>query len=138
MSTTDLDVVKAFYSTLLTSPADATEEKLYAVFAPDAVSTPTPPGGPGTEGILKTLQVFGQVVPDLRWEPDEILQAGNRYTVSSTFSGTPVGPFLGVEPATGKSFEAMSIDILTVENGRVTQTYHMEDWTSVIAQLTAE
>ncbi len=138
MSTPDLDVVKAFYSTLLTSPADATEEKLYAVFAKNVVSTPTPPMGPGAEGIFKTLQYFGQVVPDLRWEPDEILQDGNRYTVRSTFTGTPIGPFLGVEPATGKSFKAMSIDILTVENGRVTQTYHMEDWTSVIAQLTAK
>lgn len=137
MSTTDLDVVKAFYSTLLTSPADASEEKIYAVFAPDAISTPTPPMGPGPEGIFKTLQYFGEVVPDLRWEPDEILQSGNQYTVRSTFTGTPVGPLLGVEP-TGKSFEAMSIDVLTVEGGRVSRVYHLEDWTSVIAQLSAE
>ena len=56
MSTTDLDVVKALYSTLLTSPADATEEKLFAVFAKDAVSIPRPPMGSGAEGILKTLK----------------------------------------------------------------------------------
>lgn len=138
MSHPDLDVVKAFYSDLLSAPADVTEDKVHAVFAENAVSTPTPPMGPGAPGILATLKYFGQVVPDLQWKPDEILQQGNRYTVRSTFSGTPVGPFLGVDPATGKRFEAMSIDILVVEGGRIVQTYHLEDWTSVIAQLTAE
>lgn len=137
MSTTDLDVVKAFYSHLLSAAGEVNEDKLFAVFDKDVVSTPTPPMGPGADGILKTLQYFGQVVPDLQWKPQEILQDGNRYTVRSTFTGTPVGPFLGVDPATGKSFEAMSIDILVVEKGRIVQTYHLEDWTSVIAQLSA-
>ena len=132
----DLDVVKAFYSTLLSKPTTVTLDDVYAVFAKDADSIPTPPMGPGPEGIFKTLKYFGQVVPDLQWVPDEILQDGNRYTVRSTFTGTPVGPFLTVEQPTGKSFQAMSIDVLVVENGRVQTTYHLEDWMSVIGQLT--
>jgi hypothetical protein len=31
----------------------------------------------------------------------------------------------------------MSIDILTLEEGKIVQVYHLEDWTSAIAQLTA-
>jgi hypothetical protein len=31
----------------------------------------------------------------------------------------------------------MSIDIVTVEQGRITDIYHLEDWTGAIAQLTA-
>ena len=133
----NLAVVHAFYRELLSKPATVTEETLYAVLARDYVSIPTPPAGPGAEGVFNTLKFFGQAVPDLAWEPQEILRTGNRYTVRGRATGTPVGPFLGVEPATGKRFDIMSIDILTVENGRLAHVYHVEDWTSAIAQLTA-
>lgn len=133
----DLAVVRAFYSELLSKPTTVTEDDVYAVLARDYVSIPTPPAGPGAEGVFNTLKYFGQAVPDLAWEPQEILQHGNRYTVRGRATGTPVGPFLGVEPATGKAFDIMSIDILTVENGRLVHVYHVEDWTSAIAQLTA-
>jgi predicted ester cyclase len=133
-----LDAVKAFYSDLLTRPADLTKEQLYAVLSEDYVSVPTPPGGPGAEGVFNTLQFFGQVVPDLTWEPQEILQHGDRFVVRGTATGTPVGPFLGVDPPTGKGFEVMSIDILTVEDGRLVHAYHLEDWTGAIAQLTSD
>ncbi|MEM6785294.1 MAG: ester cyclase [Bacteroidota bacterium] len=133
----DLQAVHAFYATLLTRPAGLTKAQLYAVLSEDYVSVPTPPMGPGAEGMFATLQYFAEVVPDLTWEPREIIPHGNRYTVRGTATGTPVGPFFGVDPATGKRFEIMSIDILTVEDGRVVHAYHLEDWTGAIAQLTA-
>lgn len=135
----DIDTVRAFYLEILTDPADTTEDRYYEVFSPDIVSIPTPPGGEGAQGMLNTIAFLGQVVPDLEWTPQEIIEIGDgRFVVRSIFTGTPVGPFFGVDPATGKSFEAMSIDILTVEDGRITLTYHLEDWTSAIAQLTAD
>ena len=135
----DIDTVRAFYTDILTDPAGTTSERYFEVFSPDVVSIPTPPGGEGAQGMLNTFAFLGQVVPDLVWEPQEIIDLGDgRFVVRSLFRGTPVGPFFGVDPATGKSFEAMSIDIVTVENGLITQSYHLEDWTGVIAQLTAE
>lgn len=132
----DLGVVTAFYSTLLSAPGTLTEEGLYAVLSRDFVSIPTPPAGPGAEGMFRTLKHFAEVVPDLCWEPQEILKCGNRYTVRSRASGTPTGPFLGVEPPTGRRFEIMSIDILTVDDGRVVHSWHIEDWAAAIRQLT--
>ena len=35
----------------------------------------------------------------------------------------------------GKSWEIMSIDIHTVENGKVVTSYHVEDWAGAIRQL---
>jgi predicted ester cyclase len=135
----DLETVRAFYTDVLTDPAGTTEERYYELFSPDVVSIPAPPGGKGAQGMLNTVAFLGQVVPDLVWEPQEIIDLDDgRFVVRSLFRGTPVGPFFGVDPATGKSFEAMSIDILTVEDGRIVLTYHLEDWTSVIAQLTAD
>ncbi len=138
-SANDLETVRAFYSDILTAPAETTEDRYYEVFSPDVVSIPTPPGGEGAQGMLNTIAFLGQVVPNLEWEPQDIIDLGDgRFVVRSLFRGTPVGPFFGVDPATGKSFEAMSIDIVTVEDGRITLTYHVEDWTGALAQLNAE
>ena len=133
----DMAVIKSFYADLLTTPGDATPEQVRAVVAEDWVSIPTPRGGPGTEGLAKTLAAFGGVNPDLNWEPQEILQDGNRHIVRGKATGTPAVAFLGVEPS-GKSFEIMSIDIHTVEDGKIVQSYHVEDWIGAKYQLQAE
>lgn len=135
----DLATVRAFYSDILADPAGTTAERYFELFSPDIVSIPTPPGGEGAQGMLNTVGFLGQVVPDLKWEPQEIIEVGDgRFVVRSLFSGTPIGPFFGVDPATGNRFEAMSIDIVTVEDGLITRTYHLEDWTGAVAQLSAE
>lgn len=135
----DTDTVRAFYTDVLSAPAETTKERYYELFSPEVVSIPTPPGGPGAEGMVNTIAFLGQVVPDLTWEPQEVIELDDgRYVVRGLASGTPVGPFFGVETPTGRSFEIMSIDILTLEGGKITHIYHLEDWTSAIAQLTAD
>ncbi len=134
----DLSTVQAFYADILTDPAATTEARYFELFSPDIVSIPTPPGGPGAQGMLNTVAYLGQVVPDLTWTPDEIIDIGGRFVVRGTARGTPVAPFFGVDPATGKSFEIMSIDIVTVEDGLISHIYHVEDWVGAIAQLTAD
>lgn len=135
----DIDTVRSFYSDILTAPAQTTEARYYDVFSADVVSIPTPPGGPGAQGMLNTVAYLGQVVPDLNWTPEEIIAIDDgRFVVRGTATGTPIGPFFGVDPATGNSFEIMSIDIVTVEDGLITHIYHLEDWTGAIAQLTAQ
>lgn len=134
----DLATVRSFYTDLLTTPADATSEMVRSVVAEDWKSTPTPLGGPGADGFLTTLQAFGGLIPDLKWEVQEIWQDGDTYIVRGIATGTPEGPFLGVDPATGKSFEIMSIDVHRVEDGRLKESYHIEEWLTAIAQLTAE
>lgn len=135
----DIDTVRAFYSDVLSAPAETTKERYFELFSPDVVSIPTPPGGAGAQGMLNTVAYLGQVVPDLKWEPLEIIAVdGNRFVVRGQAAGTPLGPFFGVDPATGKSFDIMSIDIVTVEGGKIVHIYHLEDWTGAIAQLTAK
>ncbi|MDW3223464.1 MAG: ester cyclase [Paracoccaceae bacterium] len=134
----NIDTVRSFYTDLLTTPADATSEAVRAVVAEDWKSTPTPLGGPGAEGFLTTLGAFGGLIPDLKWEVQEIWQDGDTYIVRGIATGTPQGPFLGVDPATGKSFEIMSIDVHRVEGGLLKESYHIEEWLTAIGQLTAE
>jgi predicted ester cyclase len=50
---------------------------------------------------------------------------------------TPAGDLFGV-PHTGKSFRMMAIDIQTVKDGKISKTYHMENWPSALGQLRAK
>ena len=131
----DIEVVKAFYSDLLSNPRGADlGDRVRKVIVEDWVSIPTPRGGKGAEGFVKSLRGFGEKLPDLKWEPQEILQDGNRFIVRSIATGTPAQPFFGVQP-NGKSFKIMSIDIHTVENGRIVRSYHIEEWHKALRQL---
>ena len=131
----DIEVVKAFYADLLSNPRGADlDDRVRKVIVEDWVSIPTPRGGKGAEGFVKSLRGFGKTLPDLKWEPQEILQDGNRYIVRSIATGTPAQPFFGVQP-NGKSFKIMSIDIHTVENGRIVRSYHIEEWHKALKQL---
>jgi hypothetical protein len=76
-------------------------------------------------------------VPDLKWEIKEIVVSGNQVTVRGEATGTPAGEFMGA-PHSGKSFKLMSIDILTLEGGKMIRSYHVEDWIGAVRQLTAK
>jgi hypothetical protein len=48
----DIDTVRAFYTDILSNPAETTSERYYDLFSPAVVSIPTPPGGEGAQGML--------------------------------------------------------------------------------------
>jgi predicted ester cyclase len=76
-------------------------------------------------------------VPDLRWDIREVLVSGNQVTVRGEATGTPAGEFMGA-PHSGKSFRLMSIDVHTLEGGKMVRSYHIEDWIGAVRQLTAK
>ena len=75
-------------------------------------------------------------IPDLKWEIKEILVSGNQVTVRGEATGTPAGEFMGA-PHSGKSFKLMSIDVHTLEDGKMVRSYHIEDWLGAVRQLSA-
>ena len=134
----DKPVVKAFYTQLLSAPnAPDIEQRVANVVVDKWVSIPTPRGGKDAAGLVKSLKGFGAAIPDLKWTIQEILQDGNRYIVRSIATGTPVKPMFGVPPS-GKGFEIMTIDIHTVEDGKIVRSYHVEEWAKAIKQLSAK
>lgn len=88
---------------------------------------------------MKNLAMVGAVATATLASPvpaSDLENGGNSFVMRGLTSGTPVGLFLGVDPATGNSFDIMSIYILTVKNALIPHVYHLEDWTGAIAQLT--
>jgi predicted ester cyclase len=76
-------------------------------------------------------------VPDLAWQIKNVAVAGNQVTVRGEATGTPAGAFMGAAHS-GKSFKVMSIDIHTIEGGRMIRSYHVEDWNGAVRQLSSE
>ena len=73
-------------------------------------------------------------VPDLKWQIKDVLVSGNQVTVRGEASGTPAGEFFGA-PHTGKSFKVMSIDVHTLQDGKMVRSWHIEDWIGAVRQL---
>lgn len=134
-------LVQKFYDQL-SDPNNENRDQLSKVYMHDNwESTPQPLGGPGREGFLNTLGAFGGMIPDLNWDVKEMLVEGNRVTVRSIASGTPNSPeghFFGVPTDGSKKFEIMTIDVHTVENGKMVRSYHVEDWATAIQQVSAK
>jgi len=75
-----------------------------------------------------------RAIPDLKWEIKEVLVAGNRVIVRGEATGTPAGEMMGA-PTNGKSFKLMSLDVHTIEGGKIARTYHVEDWQGAFRQV---
>lgn len=90
-----------------------------------------------TDAFIGQLGGFAKLIPNLTWKIEEMIQVGDRVIVRGRATGTPNGPMFGVD-GKGKSFEIMSIDIHTLADGKITKTYHVEDWAGALRQLSAK
>ncbi len=91
----------------------------------------------GKAQLTGQVQFFWKLIPDLAWEVQEMLQEGDRVVVRSIASGSPRGDFMGLTLDGSKSFRIGTIDIHTVEGGRIKRVHHLEDWATAIRQLSA-
>src|SRR5258706_11531432 len=80
----------------------------------------------GRDASIKVVGGFAKSIPDMRFEIKEVLVAGDRVIVRGEGSGTPAGDLFGV-PHSGKSFRIMAIDIQTVQDVKISRTYHLEN-----------
>lgn len=127
-------IVAPFYE-FLSNPTDSqAAEQARQSFHNDWTSYYSNQGSKNLDQTLKFLGGFGQLVPDLNWEIKDLKVSGNTLIVRGEATGTPAGDFFGV-PHSGKSFKIMSIDMHTIEAGKVKTSYHIEDWAGAMRQL---
>ncbi len=88
------------------------------------------------ETTIRFIEDFGQLVPDATFEIKELFVLGDRVIVRGEATGTPAKEFIGMPP-TGRRYQIMTIDILTIANGMITKTYHLENWWGALEQLRA-
>lgn len=129
--------VAPFYD-MLNQPASKNLKALSEqALSPDWKSYSSETDFKGRDGFVAQVGGFGKLIPDLKWDMKDVMVDGNRIIVRSEASGTPVGPFFGVQP-TGKSFKIMTIDIHTIKDGKAMTAHHVEDWAGALRQLQAK
>ncbi|HEY4041898.1 MAG TPA: ester cyclase [Rhodopila sp.] len=90
----------------------------------------------GRDTSIKVVGGFAKSIPDMKFDIKDVLIAGDRVIVRGEVTGTPAGDLFGV-PHTGKSFRILTIDIQTIRDGKISKTYHLENWLSALGQLRA-
>ena len=129
------EIVAPFYIKCLTVNAETNVAEMMGQILADNFQSKGAADVKGKEQLIGQIQFFWKLIPDLKWEIQEMIQEGNQVVVRSIASGTPNGNFMGVQTDGTKSFKTMTIDIHTVENGQLAGVHHLEDWGVAIKQL---
>jgi predicted ester cyclase len=128
--------VAPFYKALNAEFATDSAELIRQATAPDWVSCRSNEICNSRDEVIAGVAARLKSVPDLKWQIRDIQVSGNQVTVRGEATGTPAGEFFGA-PHTGKSFKIMSIDVHTLEDGKMVRSYHIEDWMGAVRQLTS-
>lgn len=129
------EIVTPFYTQCLSVNANTNVAERMGQILPDSFQSKGAVDVKSKEQLIGQIQFFWKLIPDLKWEIQEMIQEGNQVVVRSLASGTPNGNFMGVQTDGTKSFKTMTIDIHTVENGQLAGVHHLEDWGTAIKQL---
>lgn len=134
----DKPLVQTFYDYLSNPASDAHADAFRSATAAGWGSIGDYSGKIKTrDAFIGQVGGFGKLIPDLTWAVEEMIQAGDRIVVRSRATGTPAGPLFGVD-GKGRSFDILTIDIHTIEDGKIVKTYHVEDWAGALRQLSAK
>ncbi len=128
--------VAPFYKALNAAFAADSADLIRQATAPGWVSCRGNEACNSRDEVIAGVAARLKSVPDLKWEIRDVLVAGNVVTVRGEATGTPSGDFFGA-PHSGKSFKVMSIDVHTIEGGKMARSYHIEDWMGAVRQLGA-
>jgi len=132
------DIVLPFYTKALTVNSETTPTEVLKPLLADGFISYSSVDHKTKEQLIGQLEFFWKMIPDLKWEPLEIIEKDNQVIVRSRASGTPNSPegnFFGVTTDGTKLFSMMTIDIHTIENGLVSHTHHVEDWATALKQM---
>lgn len=91
---------------------------------------------PGREGMKPLIRRFSAAFPDLHITIHEVIGAPGRAAVRAEITATHRGEWFGVAP-TGIRFTLPIHEFHHVRDGRVTHTWHMEDWFGWLHQVGA-
>jgi predicted ester cyclase len=132
VSEQDLATLKTFYRAFAGQP-DLLDDCVTAEWQ----DIPLAPGQqPGRDGAKPLIAGFSTLFADLKIEIIEVIGAQGKAAVRAVMTGRHVGELFGVAP-TGKTFTVPIHEFHTIEDGRLTQTWHMEDWLGWFAQMGA-
>ncbi|HEX6519397.1 MAG TPA: ester cyclase [Streptosporangiaceae bacterium] len=128
--TTAEAAVRRFYEPLNTGDTTLIDETL----APDWEVTPALAAGPGAEGWKAAVEYLRQVFTELTVTIEDAVVDGDTVAVRLAVRGVHANEFFGV-PGTGRQVEFQASDFHRVVDGRIRQSWHLEDYFGLAAQI---
>jgi predicted ester cyclase len=111
------------------------EALLKQAIAPSFTDRTLPPGRPqGPEGPAAASRQFRAAVPDLKVVVEKMIVAGDYVTVHMKFTGHFTGRF-GQTQGNGQPIAFVATDLVKVENGLITDNWHIEDNLTLLQQM---
>ena len=102
--------------------------------------------GPNIAGLKGLTGLFATIIPDLIFAPQKMWLHEDKVVVlikvSGTIAGAPPGmneiplwPGIDPEKLKGKKFETLALDCHRIIDGKIKQSYHIEDWQQAADQM---
>ena len=102
--------------------------------------------GPGLIGVKQIADYFAKIIPDFKIDVKARILHEDKVIVLSKISGTIAGalpgsneisqfPGIPVEKLIGKKFKTIALDIHKIVDGKIKQSFHIEDWTTALSQM---
>lgn len=131
------DLIRTFYTEALTVHAGSNPAAVMDKLLADDFQSINAAETKGKAQLMGQVQFFWKLIPDLVWEPVQMVQEGNTVVVRSVVTGSPKGEFMGLTLDGSKSFRITTIDMHTFEGDQVKFVHHVEEWLTAIKQLKA-
>ncbi|MBS7564776.1 ester cyclase [Mucilaginibacter sp. Bleaf8] len=129
----EIDTLYAFYGVFSKRDYSVADN----ILAPDWQDIPLAPGQKdGPEGYKELVQGFAQAFPDVSITIHEIFGTHERASVRAEISFTHSSEFMGIAPTHQKVTIALH-EFHHLKDGKVTKTWHLEDWLSMLLQTGA-
>ena len=110
-------------------------DALDAIVAQDVISHAALPGlPPGLAGGKMAHQIFLGSFSDLQTTTEDLFAEGDKVVERYTTRGTHTGEFMGAPP-TGKKFAADTMVIYRLANGKIVETWGLND-VQAVAKVT--
>jgi len=123
--------------TLYKSFSEGHPALLDVAVTPDWQDIPLAPHqAPGREGMKPLILGFKAAFPDAKVTVHEMIGGNGRAAVRAEITGTHKGEWFGIAP-TNKAFRMPIHEFHAIENGRLTHTWHLEDWFGWLYQVGA-
>ena len=130
LSVEELQAIKVFYSAW----KEHTPEWLDEVCTPDWQDIPLAPGqANGPQGLKDIIRQFVSAFPDIEIVIHEIMGVHERAAVRAAITFTHHTAVLGIPP-THKKVSIPLHEFHYLKDGKLTHTWHMEDWFGLLVQ----
>ncbi|MVT10033.1 ester cyclase [Chitinophaga tropicalis] len=111
--------------------------KVDHILSADWQDIPLAPGQQeGAQGYKELVRMFTQAFPDAAVKVHEIFGSHERAGVRAEMSFTHSSKFMGIEP-THKKLTIALHEFHYLKDGKLTATWHLEDWLSMLLQTGA-